>query len=152
MLYIEYEDYKTKYHDAQDTYNEILDEKELIFQRTQPKSTMGEYEREFDRSFNVGASGGSRVNQIEVYVTQMEQKQIDERLAGAKKILDGRKSLLQHKEQELRESRKVENRIYVLRYLDGMRINKIASVVGYSEPQVYRILKKIRIRIKHDRK
>ena len=39
MLYIEYEEYKNKYYEVQRKYNDILNEKEELFAKTQPKAT-----------------------------------------------------------------------------------------------------------------
>ena len=56
--------------------------------------------------------------------------------------------LLKLKEQELRASTSVQDKIYKYRYLDRLKVFKIAKLVGYSEPQIYRILKTIRNNIK----
>lgn len=148
MIYLEYEDYLFKYKEAQKAYDSILTEKESLFQRTQPKSTMGEYEREFDKSISVGGVGGPRVNLIEEYVIEVEEKQINERLAEAKSILDDRAALLRQKEQELRKSKRIDDELYILRYLENKRIKDIAGILNYSEPQIYRRLKHIRQKIK----
>lgn len=148
MIYLEYEDYLCKYKEAQKAYESILTEKESLFQRTQPKSTMGEYEREFDKSISVGGVGGSRVNLIEEYVIEVEEKHINERLEAAKSILDDRAALLSQKEQELRKSKRIDDELYILRYLENKRIKDIARMLNYSEPQIYRRLKHIRQKIK----
>ena len=148
MIYLEYEDYLFKYKEAQKAYESILTEKESLFQRTQPKSTMGEYEREFDKSFSVGGVGGSKVNLIEEYVIEVEEKHINERLEAARSILDDRAALLSQKEQELRKSKRIDDELYILRYLENKRIKDIARMLNYSEPQIYRRLKHIRQKIK----
>jgi len=152
MLYVDYERFKRKYLDAQRAYDSILTEKEALFQKTQPNSTMGEYEREFDKSICVGAVGGSRINQIEEYVIAIEDKQINERLAEAKSILDDRAALLNQKERELRKSKIIDDELYILRYLENKRTKEISRILNYSEPQIYRKLKIIRQKIKDDRK
>jgi hypothetical protein len=152
MIYLEYERFRVKYADAQRMVDEILEEKEKLFQRTQPKSTMGEYEREFDKAIRVGGSGGTKVNQVEEYVIELEERQINERLTEAKAILEDRAALLQQKEQELRASKHIDDELYCLRYLDRMRVRKISQMMNYSEPQIYRRLKIIRDKINDDRK
>ena len=148
MIYLEYEEYFIKYKAAQRAYESILTEKESLFQRTQPKSTMGEYEREFDKEISVGGVGGSRVNLIEEYVIEVEEKHINERLEAARSILDDRAALLSQKEQELRKSKRIDDELYILRYLEHKRIKDIARMLNYSEPQIYRRLKYIRQKIK----
>ena len=152
MVYLEYERLKRKFKDSQEICDSIISEKEVLFQKTQPKSPMGEYEREFDKAVSVGSSGGIRINQIEEYVIALEQKQINERLSEAKAILEERKSLLMQKEDELRHSKSIYDIIYVCRVLEGMKVKEIKRITHYSEPQIYRILKNIRGKIEHDRK
>ena len=38
MIYIEYEAYKNRYYESQKKYNDILNEKEVLFAMTQPKT------------------------------------------------------------------------------------------------------------------
>ena len=59
MHYLDYIRYKIKYIESQKTVNDILDEKTLIFQRTQPQSSISDSER---------VDGGTRVNKTEEYV------------------------------------------------------------------------------------
>jgi hypothetical protein len=135
MLYLDYIRYKIKYLDAQEAVNVILDEKTLLFQKTQPKSMRFENER---------VDGGTRVNQTEEYVIAMEQRQINERLSEAKTLLLERRDMLDQKEAELRVSKAKDDVVYVLKYLEHLDVKDICHEVSYSESQVYRILKIIR--------
>lgn len=146
MHYLDYIRYKIKYIESQKTVNDILDEKTLIFQRTQPQSSISDSER---------VDGGTRVNKTEEYVITLEQRHINERLAEAKAIMMDRLDMLRQKETELRASTRKEDVIYVLKYLDGLGIKEITHQVSYSEAQVYRVLKIIRRNInmiENDRK
>ena len=69
---------------------------------------------------------------------------LSEMIAAAKEIMEYRHEILKMKQQELRASRIVEDRIYVYYFLDGMGVRRIAGRVGYSRSQVFRILKKMR--------
>lgn len=135
MLYLDYKRYQLKYLEAQEAVNAILDERTVLFQKTQPKSSISETER---------VDGGTRVNKVEEYVIALEQRHINERLAEAKLIMMERRDMLQQKEAELRASKSIYDVIYVLKWLDGMRTKDIADEIAYSEAQVYRIIKKIR--------
>ena len=135
MVYLEYERFKARYRLTQDLYSEILAEKEELFGRTQPRTAPTDKDR---------VSGGSDANVFESYVIEMESKRIDERLTIVKSILDERHGLLRLKEQELRESKDIPDRIYCYRHLDHKRIKWIARKVNYSEAQVYRHLDAIR--------
>lgn len=147
MLYIEYEEYKAKYYEAQRKYDVILCEKEKLFSETQPKATNYSAEK---------VKGGEGFNNSwDTYLINVEEKNIDARLKVAKSILEDREMLLNMKKQELRLSNNIYDKIYIAKILENMRVNKIPRVVNYSEPQVYRILKIIRKNIKmigNDRK
>lgn len=143
MLYLQYEDYKNKYHDIQQAYDDILCEKEELFARTQPQSVNFERER---------ISGGTATNKFEDYVIAKDKKLIDERLTAIKSILDDRERLLTQKEKELRQSANLFDKVYYMRFLDRMRIYKIANACHYSEAQIYRVLHEINESLKRDRK
>ena len=134
-----YEEYKNKYYETQREYDIILTEKEKLFSITQPSAI------KFDKEV---VSGGITDNTFEKYLILKEEKKIDQRLKEIKSILDDRKRLLKLKEQELRTSSDVQDKIYMYRYIDKLNVYKIAKLVGYSEPQVYRILKKIQRNLK----
>lgn len=134
MLYLDYESFKDKYFETQRKYNEILSEKEELFARTQPKSQNYETER---------VSGGSPVNSFDEYLLKKEQKQIDERLKEVKSLLDDRGHLLKLKEQEIRASKDMYDKIYRLKFLDHRNVSHIATNTGYSKAQVYRIINSI---------
>lgn len=134
-----YEEYKNKYYETQREYDIILTEKEKLFSITQPSAI------KFDKEI---VSGGVVDNMFERYLILKEEKKIDQRLEEIKSILDDRERLLKLKEQELRASTDVKDKIYKYKYLDKLKVFKIAKLVGYSEPQVYRILKIIRNNLK----
>lgn len=139
MIYEIYEEYKNKYYDTQNEYEKVLTEKEKLFMMTQPSSV------KFDKEV---VTGGITDNTFEKYLILKEEKKIDQRLEEIKSILDDREKLLKLKEQELRASTSVQDKIYKYRYLDKLKVFKIAKLVGYSEPQIYRILKNIRNNLK----
>lgn len=152
MIYPEYDQIKRKYHASQKAVERILTEKEKLFQMTQPKSTMGEYEREFDKSISFGAKGGDQVNQIEQYVIRLEDSGVNERLREAKGILEEWRSLLDDKEQELRQSKNIDDQLYLMRFIDHMRVRDIARKLHYSQPQIYRRINMIKSNLQDERK
>ena len=152
MIYLEYDHIRRKYEQQQKVVMNILTEKEELFQKTQPKSTMGEYEREFDKKISVGGTGGAKTNQIEDYVIKMEDKRINKRLNEAKKILVEWRSLLDDKEQELRRSKNIDDELYVMRFIDHKRVRDIARKLHYSQQQTYRRIRRIRENLKDETK
>lgn len=136
MVYEDYEAFREQYHKTQLQYNDILSKKENLFAMTQPHTT--DYSK-------VMVDGGTPKNTFEVYLIKKEEQQIDEKLAEIKSILEDREQLLKLKEQELRASNDIKDKIYKYRKLDKMRAYKIARLVGYSERQVYRILEDMKM-------
>ena len=130
-VYIVYEEYKNKYLDAQKQFNKILQEKEDIFAKTQPKSP------KWDK---IDSSNVTEHNKFDNYLISKESKKIDERLVEIKSILDDRERLLKLKEKELMESREQIDKIYKLKYIRQFNINEIIKNVNYSKSQVYRLL------------
>lgn len=130
-VYIAYEEYKNKYLDAQKQFDKILQEKEKIFAKTQPKSP------KWDK---IDSSNVTEHNNFDNYLISKESKKIDERLVEIKSILDDRERLLKLKEKELMESREQIDKIYKLKYIRQFNINEIIKNVNYSKSQVYRLL------------
>ena len=132
MLYIEYHAIRLKYTDAQRIYDDLIDEKETLFARTQPQAVNYGKDR---------VAGGSGKNAFEEYVIAKERSRIDERLQEQKAILDERRTLKEIKEAELRRSKHLHDRMYVYRYLDRLTLMQIENRIPYSRVQIWRILK-----------
>lgn len=139
-LYLEHRSYYISYLEAQKKLEDIINEYETILAKVQPKSSLAEHEREFSKETILPPSG-KKVNKAEEYAIAMEQRKIKERLSDAKLILQERFNLLDLKEQEIRKSRDIYNRIYTLKWIDGMKADAIIEETGYSRSQVYNILK-----------
>ena len=137
MIYVEYEKLKKSYNDTQKNFLDVLDKKEELFQRTQPKSPDYDKER---------VAGGEYTNRMESYVIELEK--IRDQLDEAENILHKRLLLIREKEKELRMSRKTDDMVYVLRFLERMRIEDIADQMCYSVGAINKYLKKIRDNIK----
>lgn len=137
-VYLIYEQAKRKYQDALKSYEDILDEKEALFNRTQPRSMQYDAER---------VDGGTSVNSFDEYLIKKEERQIDERLSEAERLLHQRNQLLQIAKVRLYTSQSVEDKIYIQRIIEKKQIYKVSSKVGYSQSQVFRILKKINANI-----
>ena len=150
MVYLEYDQIRKKYKQAERSLAKILSEKDALFQKTQPKSTMGEYEREHDKHITVASKGGEKVSAIETYVIELEEQGINERLSEAKNILEEWREILMTKEQDLRRSEHIDDELYVMRFLEHKRVREIARATHYSKSQVYKRLQMISEKIKHE--
>jgi hypothetical protein len=90
-------------------------------------------------------------NPLERYAVTMDEKQIDEKLDTLRRQIKDWSILIEVKENELRKSRDIPDRIFTLRYLDGVSVSRISSIISYSKKQIYRILGKIEKRVKNGR-
>lgn len=135
MIYVEYEEARNKYREAQNQYDDILSEKERLFERTQPQAIVYDKEK---------VSGGATSNPFDDYIIAKERKQIDERLSEIRSILEDRWRLLTIKERELRASQEWNDKIFTLYFLDGKTITDIEHLVPYSRVQIWRKLNVIK--------
>lgn len=139
MLYVEYNQLRTKYILVQMQYDAILTEQEELFLRTQPTAVDFEKER---------VTGGDPQSPFDAYLIAKERKRIDERLSEIKSILDDRKELLDLKERELRASKDWNDIIFKYYYLDNLSITKIENRIPYSRVQIWRRLNTIKANLK----
>ena len=138
--YIEYERAKEKYRQSIEQYDKLLSEKADLFEKTQPTSPALDHER---------VTGGERVNKNDNYLIRKEE--LDEKIAAAHNILEGRKFIMELKKDELKVSKSLHDRIYWYKYIENHKPKAIAMKVGYSEVQIYRILKRIEKNIEKEK-
>lgn len=142
MLYKEYEEYKTKYYEAQNKYDEILSEKETLFIKTQPAAV--------DTTKDV-VSGGGTNNSFDTYLIAKEKKKIDERLEESRSILEDRERLLKLKKEELKLSKDWYDKVYYHKYIENLSVNEIKYKIPYCRSNIYEMLKKINKNISLDK-
>lgn len=135
-----------QYLQAMSMVQSILDEQTILFQLTQPKSSVTDGER---------VSGGSTIPKADQYVIGMEEGRIKERLEEAKNILYDRQMLLRQVEDDLRRSEHTYDIVYTARWVDQYsfkRMQKILQTKGiyYSRSQLYNIIKRISRQIDRD--
>ena len=137
--YIDYEKCKNQSYEVQRKYNNLLAEKERLFSATQPQAI------KFDKEV---VSGGKPGNSFENYLMIKERKQIDERLAELKTLVDDFDHLLYIKRKQLEKSDNILDKIYLHYIVNRMGIHYVCRKVDYSEAQVYRYLREIRYNLK----
>lgn len=138
MLFVEYERCKDIYIELQAKYEAVMLEKERLFTRVMPNAI--NYDKE-----DIQTSISS--NMLDEYILALERNKVDERLESIKSMLADRQRLLTMKEQALRKSPDKNDRLYVMRYLDGMSVRQITRRMHLSKTQIYRILDEIRQKI-----
>lgn len=108
--------------------------KQIYFERTQP--------------------GSSKPKEVIVHSTRMEEdpfieyikkvEWLDSQIIAKQREINILEKNLKYMETNLRKMKSIEYKVFTLKYIDGVSTKNIAIRVGYSEPQVYRILKIIR--------
>ena len=134
MVYPEYVQYKSKYEELQNRFANLLLEKEKLFTDTFPRGIT--YDKDKVQCMPDD-------NPLERYAVTMDEKQIDEKLDTLRRQIKDWSILIEVKENELRKSKDIPDRIYTLRYLDGVSVSRISNIVSYSKKQIYRILGKM---------
>lgn len=134
MLYLEYEKLREAQRLTIDRYEEVLEEQEMLFAKTQPQGV--DYGGD-----KVQASPTSTT--AERYVEAMERARIDERKAELILTIREREELLKFKKTALYASKWPEDTIYRMRILEGAKVPEIARKAHYSRQHTYRILRRI---------
>ena len=133
-LYLEYERIKTKYTALQEQFAKILLEKERLYTKTLPSAIR------YDKEKVMSTIDG---NPLEEFVINVEDKALDEKITRFRELLTDWAVLLEAKERELRRSKDIFNKIYVLKYLDNYSVSRIAKILHYDRTQIYRKLKQM---------
>ena len=142
MLFIDYIKAQNDYLAAWDTYAEVLKEKEALFDRTQPKGI--DYQKD-------KVQGGGNTNAFDEYIFAKERAGIDERLEEAKKIADARWVLMDACSKSMRCSIDIEDKVFYLRHIQGMKLKDIAKALNYSESHIFRVASSVEKMIGNDR-
>lgn len=138
MIYLEYERQKSKFREIQERFDAVLTEHERLFTKALPKAIT--YDKDHVQT-------SPNADMLADYVISEEEKEIDKKLKRMERALKYRIKLLNAKEQELRLSKNKYDKIYTLKYLEGMSNQKISNTLHYSLSQVYRMTENIKKRI-----
>lgn len=138
MLYVDYVILKQSYDESLRRLKELLDKKEEAFTRTLPNAIRYDLQKVM-HSVSTNSA-------LDDYVMDVEK--IDQQIRSAKIILMDRKEMLDLKEEELKKSRDVDDRVYFLKYIQRLTVEQIAIRMHYSEGNIYYHLAKIKHQIK----
>jgi len=131
-LYEEYYDLFKKYNNAKWHYEDKLRKKALLIIQTQPGAIDTTKEN---------VKGGKITDKFELFVSQLEK--LDPELQTARNERDLLAYLLKKKEKELRGSKDIIDRVYVLKYLDKRKARHISIIINYSLSRTYDLINEI---------
>lgn len=132
--YIDYESYLVRYEHIQAQFVHVLLEKEKLLTRTLPCAIR--YDK--DKVQNTIDD-----NPLEDYVISVEEQELDIKIARLRRHLEDWRVLMDVKEEELRKSQVLIDRVYVMRYLDGIGVNKMCRILHYEKTRIYELLTEI---------
>lgn len=133
-LFVEYERIKTRYAAVQDSFARALMEKERLFTRTLPSAIRYDKDK---------VQNSVDDNPLEDFVISADEKELDEKIKRYRMLLDDWRVLMDVKEQELRRSKEIYNTIYVMRYLDGFSVSRIAKLLHYNRQYIYKKMRQM---------
>ena len=134
MIYEEYEDIWNKIRKKEKELFELINKRDELFLKTQPKSSKYDKEKVDSKKTR---------NMMEEYVIQKEY--LNERIMQLNIALDDIYQVLKRKRDELRQSKNIYDRIYYYRIIERLSMYKIATLIGYSKEQTYRYFKKMKM-------
>ena len=137
MIYEEYETIWNKIHNIEKKLFKLIDKRDELFDKTQPKTT--QYDKEV-------VDGKKQTNIQEQYVIQKEY--LNEKINQLNTTLDDLYQVLKRKREELKLSKNPYDRIYTYFCIERLSIYKISNLMNYSESQIYRKLKNMGIEVK----
>ena len=132
MLFEEHAALVRKRRDAAHILNRPIDERSMMFQMTQGG---GEGEPVVTSPKN---------DKFDNYLIALEKSGIDKRIEEAQILFELWDKRCKDTETELRQSRTVNDQIYLRRYIEGKGVKRIARELHYSRSQVYRTIQKMR--------
>lgn len=134
MIYVDYVILKTAYNESLNKLKEALDKQEEAFTRTLPNAIRYDLQKVMHSP--------PTISPLDDYV--MTNEYLEQKIRQAKLILMERKEMLDLKEEELRNSSDLDDRIFYLKYVECLTVERIAMKLTYSEGNVYYHLRKIR--------
>ena len=132
--YTDYESYLVRYEHIQVQFVRVLLEKEKLLTRTLPSAI---------RYDKYKVQNTIDDNPLEDYIISVEEKELDVKIARLRRHLDDWRVLMDVKEGELRKSQILIDRVYVMKYLDGLSVNKICRILHYEKTRIYELLTEI---------
>ena len=142
LCFLDFEQAKVRYINAQKLYNSILNEQEELIVEYLPRTVRYDQEK---------VKGGAIGDAFSSYLVRKEQLKLDERLEEVEILLDIRGRQYQRELEQLKQSNEIMDKIYYRRRVLKIKVSIIAEELIYSESQIYRYLYAIDEKLKQAR-
>lgn len=133
-VFVDYVILRQSYDESLKRLKELLDRKEEAFTRTLPSAIRYDLQRV--------VRSPSLISPLDEYVMDIEK--IDQQIREARIIVIDRREMLDLKEQELRESKDTNDRIFVLRFIEHWKVDRVARKLYYSVDTIWYRERKIK--------
>lgn len=138
-IYEEYHLLKLEEKNSKRKYEELLDRKaEYYYTRTKPNTSNTEIEMSA-----VSSTSNKMLN------TMINIEELEEEINCQKNIYGIKQYRLKLKEIELRDSNELLDIIYVMRYIDRMKVKHIANKLIYSHQRIYQLIDEIKLKLQN---
>lgn len=135
LKYINYYEQLKMYTNKYKELSDLIDREEELFSRTQPGGT--------DYNKTPVQGHDEKITPMENYVIRMEHEDIYNKKEHLKAIVSDRYFLYIQAKKELLESEEIEDRIFIMYYINKYSYRKISRMIHYSKSNVGNILEKI---------
>ena len=135
MIYVDYVILKQSYDESLRRLKELLDRREEAFTRTLPNAIRYDLQKVMHSVSSNSA--------LEDYI--IDNEHLEQQIREAKILVMDRKEMLDLKEEELRKSADVDDRVFYLRSIQKLKVDQIALKLHYSDrASVYYHIRKIK--------
>lgn len=129
-----FEEYYKKYRIYKRTTKEVND---LDNKRINLMSMVGLQSPSTD---NAGGNN-SQKDKMALYVAELEA--VESNLLKKKKIIEEIKLQLKEKEEDLRESKEILDKVYLYKYVDNLKYYQIGTKIGYEKSKTYNLINEV---------
>lgn len=121
--------------------NVLQNKKNILFEKMMPKSSQIK---------EVVTNGGKQEDAYAKYIAEVYE--LDKELELKKNEVNMLKYNLKKMEIAMREMKELEEKVFVMRYIDNKKVKHIARELNYTEKNIYRVLDIIKEKIEKNRK
>lgn len=121
--------------------NVLQNKKNILFEKMMPKASQIK---------EIVTSGGKQEDAYAKYITEVYD--LDKEIELKQNEVNMLKYNLKKMEITIREMKELEEKVFVMRYIDNKKVKHIARELNYTEKNIYRVLDIIREKIEKNRK
>lgn len=87
--------------------------------------------------------GGTNSKEDKMLLYTAELEIVEKKLAKEKRILKELKKQIKEKEEDLRESSEILDKVYLYKYIDNLKYYQIGIKIGYEKTKTYNLINRV---------